>query len=98
MSPRTGRRPGSSGTREAILDSARQNFGDNGYDATSIRRVAQDAGVDPALVHHYFLNTMADATAYARRVDRPNFGVLYDTFHANIEERTRWAASMPRAT
>jgi AcrR family transcriptional regulator len=54
LSPRTGRRPGSSGTREAILDSARQNFGDNGYDATSIRRVAQDAGVDPALVHHYF--------------------------------------------
>lgn len=54
MSPRTGRRPGASGTRDAILDSARQNFGDNGYDATSIRRVAQDAGVDPALVHHYF--------------------------------------------
>ena len=54
MSPRTGRRPGASGTRDAILDSARQNFGDNGYDSTSIRRVAQDAGVDPALVHHYF--------------------------------------------
>jgi AcrR family transcriptional regulator len=54
LSPRTGRRPGASGTRDAILDSARQNFGDNGYDATSIRRVAQDAGVDPALVHHYF--------------------------------------------
>jgi AcrR family transcriptional regulator len=56
LSPRTGRRPGSSGTREAILDSARQNFGANGYDATSIRRVAQEAGVDPALVHHYFGN------------------------------------------
>jgi D-psicose/D-tagatose/L-ribulose 3-epimerase len=35
----------------------------------------------------YFLNTMADAKAYAQRVDRPNFGVLYDTFHANIEEK-----------
>ena len=35
----------------------------------------------------YFLNTMADARAHVRRVDRPNFGALYDTFHANIEEK-----------
>ncbi|MEM7021697.1 MAG: sugar phosphate isomerase/epimerase family protein [Pseudomonadota bacterium] len=35
----------------------------------------------------YFLNTMADSKAYALKVDRPNFGVLYDTFHANIEEK-----------
>ncbi|OPZ97373.1 MAG: D-tagatose 3-epimerase [Planctomycetes bacterium ADurb.Bin412] len=35
----------------------------------------------------YFLNTMNDAAAYARRVNHPSFGVLYDTFHANIEEK-----------
>jgi D-psicose/D-tagatose/L-ribulose 3-epimerase len=35
----------------------------------------------------YFLNTMADARAYAHRVGRHNFGVLYDSFHANIEEQ-----------
>jgi D-psicose/D-tagatose/L-ribulose 3-epimerase len=35
----------------------------------------------------YFLNTMADAKAHVRRVGHPNFGALYDTFHANIEER-----------
>lgn len=35
----------------------------------------------------YVLNTMADTRDYVRRVDRPNFGVLYDTFHANIEEQ-----------
>ncbi len=35
----------------------------------------------------YFLNTMADAADYVRRVDRPNFGILFDTFHANIEEK-----------
>jgi D-psicose/D-tagatose/L-ribulose 3-epimerase len=35
----------------------------------------------------YFLNTMADAKAYVQRVDHPSFGALYDTFHANIEER-----------
>jgi D-psicose/D-tagatose/L-ribulose 3-epimerase len=35
----------------------------------------------------YFLNTMADAKTYVQRVNRPNFGALYDTFHANIEEK-----------
>ncbi len=35
----------------------------------------------------YFLNTMADAAAYVKRVGHPNVGVLYDTFHANIEEQ-----------
>ena len=35
----------------------------------------------------YFLNTMADAAAYVKSVNKPNFGVLYDTFHANIEEK-----------
>ena len=35
----------------------------------------------------YILNTMADTKDYVRRVDRPNFGGLYDTFHANIEEQ-----------
>ncbi len=35
----------------------------------------------------YMLNTAAQAAAHVARVDRPNFGYLYDTFHANIEER-----------
>jgi D-psicose/D-tagatose/L-ribulose 3-epimerase len=35
----------------------------------------------------YMLNTMADAAEIVRRVDRPNYGLLYDTFHANIEEK-----------
>ncbi|HEX2026934.1 MAG TPA: TetR family transcriptional regulator [Nitriliruptorales bacterium] len=51
---RTGRRPGDSGTREAILLAARQRFADAGYRAASIRSIATRAGVDPALVHHYF--------------------------------------------
>lgn len=54
MSPRSGRRPGNSGAREAILDAARARFAGGGFDKTSIRSVAADAGVDPALVHHYF--------------------------------------------
>ncbi len=34
----------------------------------------------------YFANTMADALAHAARVDHASFGVMHDTFHANIEE------------
>ncbi|WP_328392496.1 TetR/AcrR family transcriptional regulator [Nocardia sp. NBC_00416] len=52
--PRTGRRPGQSGARDAILAAARQRFARGGFDKTSIRAVAADAAVDPALVHHYF--------------------------------------------
>ena len=51
---RTGRRPGNQDTREAILDAAREAFADRGYDRASIRAIATGAGVDPALVHHYF--------------------------------------------
>lgn len=53
-SARGGRRPGESGTREAILAAARAAFGERGYDRTTIRVVAAAAGVDPALVIHYF--------------------------------------------
>jgi AcrR family transcriptional regulator len=51
---RTGRRPGGSGTREAILEAARREFGQHGYDRATIRNVASGAGVDPALVHYFF--------------------------------------------
>lgn len=51
---RPGRRAGTSDTRTTILDAARRRFAKNGFDKTSIRAVAADAGVDPALVHHYF--------------------------------------------
>jgi AcrR family transcriptional regulator len=51
---RPGRPPGASDTRERILVSARELFARNGIDNTSIRAVAAAAGVDSALVHHYF--------------------------------------------
>ncbi|KPH98449.1 transcriptional regulator, TetR family [Actinobacteria bacterium OK074] len=53
---RSGRRPGDSGTREQILSSALHLFADRGYARTTIRAIAEDAGVDPALVHHFFVN------------------------------------------
>ena len=51
---RTGRRPGRQDTREAILAAARTAFAEKGFDGASIRYIATSAGVDPALVHHYF--------------------------------------------
>ena len=36
----------------------------------------------------YFLNTARDAQALVDRVDEPNYGYLYDTFHFNIEEKS----------
>ncbi|WP_068185636.1 TetR family transcriptional regulator [Mycobacterium sp. UM_CSW] len=51
---RPGRPAGSSDTRERILNSARELFARNGIRNTSIRAVAAAAGVDSALVHHYF--------------------------------------------
>lgn len=51
---RTGRRPGNEDTRGEILDAARSAFAAFGYDRATIRGIAADAGVDPALIHHYF--------------------------------------------
>jgi AcrR family transcriptional regulator len=53
-SGRSGRRPGASDTRERILAAARAAFGEAGFDGATIRAIGARAGVDPALVHHYF--------------------------------------------
>ncbi|MEU9591641.1 TetR family transcriptional regulator [Streptomyces sp. NPDC048219] len=49
-----GRRPGETRTREAILGAARVCFAERGFDGTSLRRIAETAGVDQALVHHFY--------------------------------------------
>jgi AcrR family transcriptional regulator len=51
--PRKGDQDGAS-TRAAILKAAAEEFADRGYEAASLRAVARRAGVDSALVHHYF--------------------------------------------
>jgi len=60
MSPATpqrrgpGRPPGSADTRGEVLAAARAEFAAKGYVGASVRGIARQAGVDPALVHHYF--------------------------------------------
>jgi AcrR family transcriptional regulator len=49
-----GRRPGNVDTKGDIVEAARRVFAEKGYDRVSLRAVAREAGVDPALVHHYF--------------------------------------------
>jgi AcrR family transcriptional regulator len=51
---RRGRRPGASTTRQDILDAARARFASDGYAATTIRRIAADADVNPSLVMQFF--------------------------------------------
>ena len=61
----------------------------------SMRQVAEHAGqVNVTLgveclnrFETYLLNTHADSARFAREVDHPNCRVMYDTFHANIEEK-----------
>ncbi|MDH6214533.1 TetR family transcriptional regulator [Streptomyces pseudovenezuelae] len=55
-SRRRGRRPNteSADTRDRILTVAREEFSERGYEKTSVRAIAKAAGVDSALVHHYF--------------------------------------------
>jgi D-psicose/D-tagatose/L-ribulose 3-epimerase len=53
---------------------------------------SQAAGVKNAIealnrFEAHLLNTMQQAADYVKRVDHPNFGTMYDTFHANIEEK-----------
>ncbi|HSK91822.1 MAG TPA: TetR family transcriptional regulator [Euzebyales bacterium] len=82
---RTGRRPGETDTRGEILAAARRAFTANGYDGTTIRGVAADAGVDPALVHHYF---GAKDDLFAAALDLPaDPGVIVPRLLADGRER-----------
>jgi AcrR family transcriptional regulator len=56
-SRRTGRRPGAAGdSREQILAAARQEFAEKGFAGATLRSIAQAAGVNIALIAHYFEN------------------------------------------
>lgn len=51
---RRGRRPGGADTRTQLLDAARVEFAERGYEGATVRRIAQRAGVDAAMVNHWF--------------------------------------------
>jgi AcrR family transcriptional regulator len=49
-----GRRPSGEDTRAALLEAAREVFIEQGYDGATVRAIATRAGVDPAMVNHWF--------------------------------------------
>ncbi len=51
---RTGRRPGPNKTRAAIVAAARRAFERDGYVGASVRQIAREAGVDPALIRKFY--------------------------------------------
>lgn len=51
---RRGRRPGGADTRAQLLAAARAEFAERGYDGATVRVIAERAGVDPAMVNHWF--------------------------------------------
>jgi AcrR family transcriptional regulator len=51
---RRGRRPGGEDTRAQLLAAARIEFAERGYEGATVRRIAERAGVDPAMVNHWF--------------------------------------------
>lgn len=69
---RTGRRPGPSTTRSQIVEAAAESFSSNGYQGTSLRQVARDAGVDPALVRRFFGDKEQLFSAVVAAVFRPD--------------------------
>ena len=70
-----GRPRGVSDARERIIAAAIDEFGEHGYDGTTVRSIAARADVDSALVHHYF-GTKADLFAEAVGIPlRPDIDV-----------------------
>ncbi|MCX4882672.1 TetR/AcrR family transcriptional regulator [Streptomyces sp. NBC_00847] len=80
----------SAGTRDRILVVAREEFSERGYEKTSVRGIARAAGVDSALVHHYFgtkeqVFEAAIEVAFAPALNAPE--ALADGPQAEVGER-----------
>ncbi|WP_324784735.1 TetR family transcriptional regulator [Streptomyces sp. H51] len=90
-----GRRPGQSGTRNQILTAALELFADKGYSGTTMRGIAQQARVDPALIHHFFNNK--DGLFQDAVSSRLDMSALFDSLtddevQAGRQSRGEWVA------
>jgi len=75
--PTRGRRPGNADTREQVLQAARRQFAEHGYAGATVRSIADEAGVNPALIHHYF---GTKAQLHADAIDLPvDIAAVLDT-------------------
>jgi AcrR family transcriptional regulator len=85
-SGRSGRRAGDTKTSEAILEAARTQFAEHGYNGATIRAIAAQAQVDPALVHHFY-GTKEALFAAAMRLPVVPSEVLSAAFESGPGER-----------
>jgi AcrR family transcriptional regulator len=83
---RRGRRGGTTESRDRILDAARRLFAEHGFEGTSLRQVARAAGVDPAMVHHFF-NGKDELFAQSVELPADPEEVLADVSAARPEQR-----------
>lgn len=92
-SPSTARAEQRRATEAAILNAARATFAELGYERSTIRRIAEAAGVDPGLVMHYYgskQQLFALAAQYAA-VEVPDGSAqeMADSVLAMLEDRLR---------
>lgn len=83
---RSGRRAGDTTTSEAILEAARAQFAEHGYNGATIRAIAAQAQVDPALVHHFY-GTKEALFAAAMQLPVVPSEVLSAAFESGLGER-----------
>lgn len=74
---RGGRRPGKSSTKAEILAAALELFATKGYSGTTMRGIARQAQVDPALVHHFF--NSKDSLFQEAVSSRIDMSILFDS-------------------
>src|ERR1700734_665613 len=88
--------PRSEGTRRAILDAARATFAARGYEQTTIRAVAAQAGVDASMVMRYFGSKAGLFTAAVTMdLDIPDLRSVPDSGRGELLVRlfvNRWEA------
>ncbi|MFD4481043.1 MULTISPECIES: TetR/AcrR family transcriptional regulator [unclassified Streptomyces] len=94
-SARSGRRPGENSTKDQILTAALDLFAAKGYSGTTIRAIAGEAGVDPALVHHFF--STKEGVFHAAVNSRLSVSSLFDALADDDsrpapEDRAEWVA------
>lgn len=81
---RRGRRPGRVDTRAQLLDAARVEFAERGYDGATVRAIADRAGVDAAMVNHWFGGKEALFTA-SLQIPIDPAAVLHDVLPGDPE-------------
>ncbi|WP_214404985.1 TetR/AcrR family transcriptional regulator [Pseudonocardia lacus] len=97
--PAPGRRRDRAATRAALLVAARHRFAARGFDGVSVRDVAADAGVDPALIFRYFGSKQAlfeeAATVEAEPVDGPAADLPLQLLRGVLDDAGRSGADHP---